>query len=687
MPNCRRQRDLPVIPHDAVKIVAAVQAHARCILLFGPMGIGKSTLAAQIAAALAARQQPCWCLNADPGSPAFGVAGAVSLAMWQNDSWQLSAHAALCTLDAGRFRLPLVSAVRSLSEHLPEGMVLIDAPGVARGVAGMELLEGLVDAAGVDAVLALTAVDRPPPLLDKLCSLPIDVFVIHTLARTARPGKRARARQRTEQWDAYLAGATEQHYDLASLNLIGTPPPRDQPQSWIGRQIALLRANRTLALGEVQRIADNSLTILAPGGVHQADTLLLRDALRNTDDLLETAPPYAADRFDYLPPAEVVPAIEVGTGPRLVGRVGALDVGLINGVFGDPMLHVRLRQQRRSLLFDLGDASRLPARIAHQVSDVFISHAHLDHIGGFLWLLRSRLGDYPVCRLYGPPGLAQHIRGFLQGILWDRIAENGPCFEVTELHGKRLQRFRLQAGHREQQLLDEADTAAGVLLDQAGLRVSGVTLDHHGTPVLAYALQPDRQINIRKDRLRARGLAPGPWLNELKRHLLADNEAAPVQLPDGGTATAGALAEELVIITPGKKLAYATDLADSAQNRRQLTELARHAHTFFCEAPFLEADAGHAARTGHLTTRACGEIATEAGVSRLVPFHFSRRYTDNPQQLYDEIRHYCPRVLTPKPTSLLASVAVSVADTAIELNDQSDWTTAVTIDQEIPSDL
>ena len=110
------------------------------------MGIGKSTLATQLAVALAQQQQSCWCLNADPGTPAFGVPGTVSLAKWEINHWQVSAHAALCTLDAGRFRLPLVSAVRSLVPQLPDDIVLIDTPGVVRGVAGTELLEALKDA-------------------------------------------------------------------------------------------------------------------------------------------------------------------------------------------------------------------------------------------------------------------------------------------------------------------------------------------------------------------------------------------------------------------------------------------------------------------------------------------------------------------------------------------------------------
>jgi ribonuclease BN (tRNA processing enzyme) len=107
---------------------------------------------------------------------------------------------------------------------------------------------------------------------------------------------------------------------------------------------------------------------------------------------------------------------------------------------------------------------------------------------------------------------------------------------------------------------------------------------------------------------------------------------------------AGTLANELVLIRPGQKLAYATDLADTAQNRTCLETLAHHAHTFFCEAPFCQADAEQAARTGHLTARACGEIATAAAVERLVPFHFSRRYQDEPDRVYAEVQATCPRV-------------------------------------------
>jgi ribonuclease BN (tRNA processing enzyme) len=165
--------------------------------------------------------------------------------------------------------------------------------------------------------------------------------------------------------------------------------------------------------------------------------------------------------------------------------------------------------------------------------------------------------------------------------------------------------------------------------------------------VLAYALEPAQSLNIRKDRLQARGLSPGPWLGELKQHLHAGELEAEIALPDGSHATVQALADELVLVSPGKTLVYATDFADSAQNRERLVALARGAHTLFCEASFLEADAEQAARTAHLTTRACAEIATAAGVARLVPFHFSRRYEKDPASVYAEIAAVCGTVMQP----------------------------------------
>jgi ribonuclease BN (tRNA processing enzyme) len=123
-------------------------------------------------------------------------------------------------------------------------------------------------------------------------------------------------------------------------------------------------------------------------------------------------------------------------------------------------------------------------------------------------------------------------------------------------------------------------------------------------------------------------------------------------LPNGRLASAAALGEGLIGCDPARHLVYATDLADTAENRARLTAFARNADVLYCEASFREADAARARRTGHLTARACGEIAAAAGVRRLVPFHFSRRYEAESEGVYSEVRAAFPGALTYAETAV-----------------------------------
>jgi ribonuclease Z len=129
--------------------------------------------------------------------------------------------------------------------------------------------------------------------------------------------------------------------------------------------------------------------------------------------------------------------------------------------------------------------------------------------------------------------------------------------------------------------------------------------------------------------LKAALAAGAPDATPIAIHAGASAQDAPV-LPLGAL-------RDLVEVTPGQRLAYLTDLADTPANRAAAISLARDADMLFIEAPFAAADAAHALDRRHLTTRAAGEIARAAGAKRVEPFHFSPRYADAEARLLAEV--------------------------------------------------
>jgi ribonuclease BN (tRNA processing enzyme) len=131
----------------------------------------------------------------------------------------------------------------------------------------------------------------------------------------------------------------------------------------------------------------------------------------------------------------------------------------------------------------------------------------------------------------------------------------------------------------------------------------------------------------------------------LKRALLEDRRDEVLGLPDGSRRSAAELEEALIFSRAGQKLVYATDLDESEANHRALSALASGARVLYCEASFLDEDRELARATQHLTAKGCARIALSAGVEKLVPFHFSKRYEREPERVYREVMDVFPATM------------------------------------------
>lgn len=318
----------------------------------------------------------------------------------------------------------------------------------------------------------------------------------------------------------------------------------------------------------------------------------------------------------------------------------ALHPFLPNGLRGDPALWVDLLDEGRSVLFDLGDLSRIAPRKLLRVDRVVVTHTHMDHFIGFDQLLRLCLGRERELTLTGPAGFLDHVRGRLAGYAWNLI-EGYPIRFVAEEVSCGSLRSMAFGGATRMRSQDLADRPFdGTLHAERGFTLHAAVLDH-GMPVLGTALREAEHLAVDKDRLARLGLSPGPWLAELKQNVRRCRPEAclvAAETDRGGVRQfpTGELARRILRRTPGQRIAYVTDIAFTADNRRHVAALAADCDLLVCEAAFLHEDADLARSRHHLTARQTGELAREVGARKLAPFHISPRYAGREGEILDE---------------------------------------------------
>ena len=321
---------------------------------------------------------------------------------------------------------------------------------------------------------------------------------------------------------------------------------------------------------------------------------------------------------------------------------------LVNDAFGDPGLYVDFCEERRALLFDLGDLARLLPRELLRLSHVFVTHTHMDHFAGFDQLLRIILGRKAEIVIFGGPDFLDQVEHKLRAYTWniahryDELVidarELAPAGDTRHARFSSRRRFVREACAPLPRFDD-------VVHDEPTFRVRARLVDHD-IPCLAYAIEEKARVCIDKERLLAHGLGTGAWLRELKHAALTGiPDDTPLRVAwrdrDGEHVTMrtiGALQHLILDVVPGQRVGYVTDLRYTDANVATLVQLLTGVDRLFIESVFLDEDRDHGLRKNHLTARQAGLIARQLGARAVEPFHFSPRYAGRGDELAAELR-------------------------------------------------
>jgi ribonuclease Z len=313
---------------------------------------------------------------------------------------------------------------------------------------------------------------------------------------------------------------------------------------------------------------------------------------------------------------------------------------LINGPSSDPCVFVRPCHGKEAVLFDCGRIAGLSNREALALRCLFVSHAHMDHFMGFDHVLRTILHRRDPLHVYGPEGMTGRVLAKLAAYTWNLTARYPLEVVVHEVADGHVATCRAAAA-------DGFAPGRAVLAGRTGVtvyscpryRVDAVVLDHD-VPCLGFALSEPFHVNIRAGALQGRGYRTGEWIGVLKERIMTGCTDTAIAVDTvSGVREIGVerLIEELVVVSPGQKIAYVTDIRASRENLTRFAGIARHADTLFIETYYLHERAGEAFDKGHLTARQAGLIARELQARTVIPMHVSPRYHDRMKLLEREL--------------------------------------------------
>lgn len=312
---------------------------------------------------------------------------------------------------------------------------------------------------------------------------------------------------------------------------------------------------------------------------------------------------------------------------------------LVNGPLYDPLVYCRILNERQAFLLDCGRFFDLTNHELMLLSAIYVSHTHMDHFMGFDAILRVILHRDEPLSIYGPPGMRARVLAKLQAYTWNLTADYNLTVHIHEIEPERMSSTIAKAREGFTAGAAQSLSRTGtVITSTPWYTVEAVILDHT-IPCLGYVVKEAFHINIRGDVLARNGYRAGPWLGRLK-HMLHTGQSGdlPVETGQGvRRIPLEELVDDLVVISPGQKLTYLTDIRYSQANLDLILPLAMGSDVLFIETFYLDEMRAEAQAKGHLTARQAGEIARAMGAKRVVPMHVSPRFHDRIEEIRAEL--------------------------------------------------
>ena len=256
-----------------------------------------------------------------------------------------------------------------------------------------------------------------------------------------------------------------------------------------------------------------------------------------------------------------------------------------------------LQFKSEGILFDCGEGTQRQMKIAgiplSKVTRICVSHWHGDHILGLpgMLLTIASLELSRAVEIYGPHGSKRAFQALFGGIEFETKFN----IKITEVH--------------EGKFFENEDFE----LESAPMK--------HPVPCVAFAFVEKDRRRIKVDYVKKLGIPEGPLLGELQRGKNIEWKGKKVTVDDATS------------LVKGRKIVFMTDTLVN----ENCYKLAANADILIIDSTYSSKLKDKAFEHGHLTALEAAQIASKAGVKKLILTHFSARYK-NTLELEEDAR-------------------------------------------------